>query len=207
MPEEMWLRFGEAVALVRELRAFNGGKSTATVKRAIVSGEVRCSFSEQYIVNEEKLAHQELDQSMQREAAGRNLIMSGGALDILRSRSQQGAYKRAGLRLRLINDVCSPEFNEQLMLGNIRVSRGDFIDWLDQHLSAAGPNRQQPRQGSMSDRVGGAIRALWGEGGPPLNLPWHLICRDVRDWLKKHEGREPQLTDRTIQNAVKKIRK
>ena len=143
---------------------------------------------------------------MQREAAGRNLIMSGGALDILRSRSQQGAYKRAGLRLRLINDVCSPEFNEQLMLGNIRAQPRRLY-----RLARPAPvsSRPQSTAAAPGQHVGPRWRRhsrVMGEGGPPLNLPWHLICRDVRDWLKKHEGREPQLTDKTIQNAVKKIR-
>ena len=40
MPEEMWLRFGEAVALVRELRALMVVNRTATVKRAIAQAKL-----------------------------------------------------------------------------------------------------------------------------------------------------------------------
>ena len=95
MSDKPWLGFQEAVALVRELRSFSDGKSTATVKRAIDFGEVGHTFTEQYIVNEEKQAHQELTRSIQQDVA-RNFEMSGSALDVLRSRAQQGAYERAG---------------------------------------------------------------------------------------------------------------
>jgi hypothetical protein len=110
MSEKTWLRFHEAVVLVHELRAFNNGKSIATVKRAIASGEVSGSFTEQYIVKEEKQAYQKLHQSTQRDVAARNFKMSGSALDIMRSRAQQGAYQRAAQRLQLLRDIARPSF-------------------------------------------------------------------------------------------------
>jgi hypothetical protein len=132
MSDKPWLGFQEAVALVRELRSFSDGKSTATVKRAIDSGEVGHSFTERYIVKEETQAHQELSESVRQGASARNFKMSGSALDILRSRGQQAAHERAARRLRrLVTDIGSPEFYEALMSGGIRISRKDLLDWLD----------------------------------------------------------------------------
>lgn len=67
--QEQWFGFHEAVALVRELRKFSDAKSKATVKRAIDSGDVGHSLTEQYIVKEDKRAHQELSESVQRDVA------------------------------------------------------------------------------------------------------------------------------------------
>jgi hypothetical protein len=135
MSDKPWLSFQEAVALVRELRSFSDGKSTATVKRAIDSGEVRHSFTERYIVKEETQAYQELSESVRQEASARNFKMSGSALDILRSRGQQAAHERAARRLRrLVTDIGSPEFYEALMSGGIRISRKDLFVWLDRDL-------------------------------------------------------------------------
>lgn len=135
MSDEPWLGFQQAIALVRELRVvFSDGKSMATVKRAIASGEIGWSFTEQYIIKQEKQAYQELTESVQRDVA-RNFRMSGSALDILRSRGQQGAYERAVRRLRqMVTDIGSPEFYEALMSGYIRISRKDLLDWLDRDL-------------------------------------------------------------------------
>jgi hypothetical protein len=134
MSDKSWLGFQEAVALVRELRSFSDGKSTATVKRAIASGEVGYSFTERYIVKEETQAYQELSESVRQEASARNFKMSGSALDILRSRGQQAAHARAARRLRrLVTDIGSPEFYEALMSGGIRISRKDLLDWLDRN--------------------------------------------------------------------------
>lgn len=132
MLHKPWLSFQHAAALVRELRGFGDGKSKAIVKRAIDSGEIGHRYTEQYIVKEEKRAHQELSESVQRDVA-RNFRMSGTALDILRSRGQQAAYQRAAGRLRrLVTDIGSPEFYEALVTGNICISRKDLVDWLNQ---------------------------------------------------------------------------
>jgi hypothetical protein len=131
MLDKSWLGFQEAVALVRELRSFSDGKSMATVKRAIASGEIGWGFTEQYIIKDETRAHRELSESVQRDVA-RNFRMSGSALDIMRSRGQQGAHERAARRLRqMVTDTGSPEFYEALMSENIRISRKDLLVWLD----------------------------------------------------------------------------
>jgi hypothetical protein len=134
MLDKPWLSFQEAVALVRELRAFSDGQSTATVKRAIDSGEVGHTFTERYIVKEETRAYQELSESVRQEASARNFKTSGSALDTLRSRGQQAAHGRAARRLRrLVTDIGSPEFYEALMSGDMRISRKDLLNWLDRN--------------------------------------------------------------------------
>ena len=131
MSDKPWLGFQEAVALVREHRAFSDGKSKATVIRAIASGEIGWSFTEQYIIKQEKQAQQELTQTIQQNVS-RNFKTSGSALDVMRSRGQQGAHERAARRLRqMVTDTGSPEFYEALMAGYIRISRKDLQDWLD----------------------------------------------------------------------------
>ena len=133
MSDKPRLGFQQAIALVHELRAFSDGKSKATVKRAIESGEIGWSFTEQYIIKQEKQAHQELTRSIQHDVA-RNFKMSGSANDIMRSRGQQGAYERAVRRLRqMVTDTGLPEFYEALMSGNICISRKDLLNWLDRN--------------------------------------------------------------------------
>jgi hypothetical protein len=154
MLDKQWLSFQQAVALVCELRGFGGDKSMATVKRAIDSGEVGHSFAEQHIVKEETQGHQELSESVRREASARNFKMSGSALDILRSRAQQAAYERAARRLRrLVTDIGSPEFYEALMTGDIRISRKGLFDWLEQELpkpnSVLQSNRRYPEDAAL----------------------------------------------------------
>ena len=220
MSEEMWLRFSEAIALVRELRKFNDGKSRATVKRAVNSGEVSCSFTEQYIINEEKQAHQELTQSTQRDMAARGFKMSGSALDISRSHGKQDVQKRVGQRLRLLNDVGSPEFNEQLMLGNIRVGRGSLIGWLDEHVPAAaadftdkldrqtpaaGANGKKRRRRPKGDPVNGIARSIWGEAGP-VGLERREILDQIIARLPKKKG-EIGMDEKTIWNNVRELYK
>ena len=170
MSDTSWLSFQEAVVLVRELRSFSDGRSTATVKRAIASGEVGHSFTEQYIVNEEKQAHQELSESIRRDVAARGFKMSGSALNISHSRAQEGAYERAVVRQRrLITDIGSPDFYEALLPGSIRISRRDLSDWLNrdspQHNSPPQSNRR------YSEDAGLVAEAIEGLTANPPKWP------------------------------------
>jgi hypothetical protein len=85
------------------------------------------------------------------------------------------------------------------------VSKDDLLDWLARNVPAPDTNRPRPRRAGKSGRVERAALAIWGEAGPPAHLEPKVICTEIRAWLKADEGSEPNITDKTIRDTVRKI--
>jgi hypothetical protein len=96
---------------------------------------------------------------------------------------------------------------KQAILEAQKFSQDDLLDWLTRHAAPAVPeDAGEPSEGAKTRRALKALRALWGDAGPPEHMALKLICSEVRRYLKEQEGAEPDMTDKTIQNALKKIR-
>jgi hypothetical protein len=86
------------------------------------------------------------------------------------------------------------------------LSAPDFAYWFARHGEPEREPEAQETKGRLTRLVLDAARGIWGEDGPPDHMAPKLICTEIRAYLKKQEGAEPDMHDKTITNAVKKIR-
>jgi hypothetical protein len=88
------------------------------------------------------------------------------------------------------------------------LNAADLTDRLDRQTPAIdSSNPPTARRGGKFSRVERAARAIWNEAGPPAHLEPKVICTAIRARLKADEGGEPNMTDKTIRSAVRKIYK
>jgi hypothetical protein len=111
------LKFHEAVELICGYR-IGAGEAEALVRRGIASGEIRCAWTQGAVAEAERRAPR---------------LVIGSSTWATRAASQQAAYDRALARLRLLSEVESDEFKDQLVAGNIVISETDLVSWYDRN--------------------------------------------------------------------------
>ena len=185
MITEVWLTFSKAAALIRDRLLCSAGKAEGKVREALASGEVRCSYTAAAVVNQERAAHQELTQAAEQDASARHFKLSGSAIDILRSRAQREAHRRAAARLALKPDINDPSFRIDLASLKIQISAVDLVDWLSDNLPEKLPH--QTGGGRKSKLANDAAMAIW-PNGPPPNIPPQDVFKRVADRVQKQHG-------------------
>jgi hypothetical protein len=113
------LNFHEAVELYRGRFQIGLGLAEAAVWQAIASREVHCAWTEKAIVN----------QSRQASAPAGNSTH----LAALRT----AAHNRAKWRLRLLTEVESTAFKDEIIAGNIVLAETDLLSWYSRERSPA----------------------------------------------------------------------
>jgi len=138
------------------------------------------------VVNQESAAHQRLIQEAEHDAFARNFKLSGSALDILRSRTQREAHRRATERLALKPEINDLSFRADLASLKIQVSAADLLDWLGSSSPEEPP--RQTGSGHKSKLANDAARAIWGTKGPPTNTPPQDVFKKVADRVQEEHG-------------------
>jgi hypothetical protein len=110
---ERRLKFNEAVELYRDRFQIGGGEAEGAVWQAIASREVHCAWTETAIINQERQAPR---------AVGNNF-------DIRHAADRAAAHERVKARWRLLMEVTSPAFKDEVMAGNIVLTETDLLSW------------------------------------------------------------------------------
>lgn len=193
MEGQRQLKFNEAVKLLCD-QQIGAGEAEALVWRAIESREIRRAWTKEAIV----------DQEMRAPRA----VAAGFAVRFAVQKA--AAHERAKSRLRLLTEVESVAFKDEIIAGNITLSEADLLNWLTRNRQPLTPQKSTaPRKKSRNKqaRAQEAIKALYGDGVPAAwLLPNSLLCRRVSEWIKedcKKRGLLPlEISDDTILRAA-----
>jgi hypothetical protein len=114
-PNNQRLKLNEAINLFRDRFGIAAGEAQGAVWQAIASREICCAWTEAAIVNKERQAPR---------AVGRSF-------DARHSAGQHAAYARAVSRLRLLTEIESSAFKDEVIVGNIVFDEADLLSWYE----------------------------------------------------------------------------
>jgi hypothetical protein len=182
---EDWLLFNAAVDLVRTRLNSSIGRAQATLRSAIASGEVRSR--ERWIpVEDDDVLVVADDYLLDVDPVPGYLAMAHAA-DHPQAVTAPIRNGVNGLEKQI------PTF-----------SASDLVDWLDRQFlqsTIAAQKTTTKRSAEKTERAKRAAGSIWGESGPPAQLPNKSIVAEVYDWLEKH-GEPQDISDKVIRRAV-----